>query len=387
MATTGAKRRGHGEDGIYFAAAKNRYVGAVSVGFGPDGRRVRRKVYGRTKQAVRDKLKALHAELDRGLRTSGRYTVRQAVEDWLRDGLPGRSERTRSVNREATAPLLQLIGCRPLRELTAGDVRAALDTLSATHSTRYLQIGRAALSRAIKYAEAHDRVGRNVATLVDIPKGREGRPSRSFTLGQTHALLTAAGESWLNAYVVLSLTVGVRTEEARQLCWDHLDLDGALDADPPVPPSVAVWRSVRQGGDTKTPKSRRTLALPQVAVQALRQHRKRQAEDRLAAGSQWRDHDLVFASAVGTPLDAANVRREFRKITKSAGLGTGWAPLDLRHTFVSLMSADGVPVEEIARLAGHNRTATTELVYRHELRPVITTGAEAMDRILDSPKP
>jgi hypothetical protein len=71
-----------------------------------------------------------------------------------------------------------------LRELTAGDVRDALDTLSTSHSTRYLQLGRAALARAIKYAEAHDRVGRNVATLVDIPKGREGRPSRSFTLDQ-----------------------------------------------------------------------------------------------------------------------------------------------------------------------------------------------------------
>jgi integrase len=67
---------------------------------------------------------------------------------------------------------------------------------------------------------------------------------------------------------------------------------------------------------------------------------------------------------------------------KAAGLGVEWAPRDLRHTFVSLMSADGVPIEGIARLAGHNRTATTELVYRHELRPVITTGAEVMDRIL-----
>jgi integrase len=384
MTATGAKRRGHGEDSIYFATAKNRYVGAVSLGFGPDGRRIRRKVYGRTKQEVRDKLKALHGELDRGLRTSGTYTVRQAVDDWVRDGLPGRAERTRSANREASAPLLEFIGSRPLKELTAGDVRAALDTLSTSHSTRYLQLGRAALARAIKYAEAHDRVGRNVATLVDIPKGREGRTSRSFTLDQARALLKTAAESRLNAYVVLSLTVGVRTEEARQLCWDRLDLDGDPDADPPVPPSVAVWRSVRQGGDTKTPKSRRTLALPQAAVQALREHRKQQSEDRLAAGSQWQDHGLVFASAIGAPLDAGNVRREFRKITKSAGLGMGWTPLDLRHTFVSLMSADGVPVEEIARLAGHNRTATTELVYRHELRPVITTGAEVMDRILNS---
>jgi integrase len=384
MADSKTRRRGHGEDAIYFDATKNRYVGAVSLGFGPDGKRSRRKVYGRTKQDVRDKLKTLHTELDRGLRTSATYTVRQAVDDWLRGGLPGRAERTRSAYREATAPLLDLIGSKPLRELSAGDVRAGLEALSGGLSTRYLQIARASLARALRYAEAHDLVGRNVAALVDPPKGRVGRPSRSFTLEQARALLMAAEKSRLNAYVVLSLTVGLRTEEARDLRWEHVDLDGNPGVDPSVPPSVAVWRSMRHGGDTKTPKSRRTLALPQTAVQALSEHRKQQAEDRLASGSLWHDHGLVFASAIGTPLDAANVRREFRKITEAGGLGRGWAPLDLRHTFVSLMSADGVPVEEIARLAGHNRTATTELIYRHELRPVITTGAEVMDRILNS---
>ena len=384
MTDTTTRRRGHGEDAIYFDAAKNRYVGAISLGFGPDGKRTRRKVTGRTKQEVRDKLKVLHAELDRGLHTCATYTVRQAVDDWLEGGLPGRSERTRSIYREALTPLLGRIGAKPLRELTARDVRAGLETLSGDLSTRYLQIARASLARAIRYAEAHDLVGRNVAALVDPPKGQVGRPSRSLTLDQSRALLEAARESRLYAYVVLSLCVGIRTEEARELRWDHLDLDGEPSAAArPVPPSVAVWRSVREGGDTKTAKSRRTLALPQTAVQALRDHRKRQAEGRLAAGALWQDHDLIFASAIGTPLDAANVRREFRKITEAAGLGTGWAPRDLRHTFVSLMSADGVPIEEIARLAGHNRTATTELVYRHELRPVITTGAEVMDRILN----
>ena len=382
MTDSTARRRGHGEDAIYFDAAKNRYVGAVSLGFGPDGKRSRRKVSGRTKQEVRDKLKALHAELDRGLRTSSTYTVQKAVEDWLEGGLPGRSDRTRSVYKEALAPLMRQIGTRPLKELTAGDVRTGLEALSDGLSTRYLQIAKASLARAIRYAEAHDLVGRNVATLVDPPKGAVGRPSRSLTLEQSLALLDTARDSRLNAYLVLSLTVGIRTEEARGLRWDHVDLDGAPDAARPVPPSVAVWRSVRQGGDTKTAKSRRTLALPRTAVEALREHRKRQAEDRLAAGALWQDHGLVFTSSVGTPLDASNVRREFRRITNAAGLGDGWAPRDLRHTFVSLMSADGVPIEEIARLAGHNQTSTTELVYRHELRPVITTGAEVMDRIL-----
>jgi integrase len=274
------------------------------------------------------------------------------------------------------------IGAKPLKELTAGDVRAGLEALSDRLSTRYLQIAKGSLARAIRFAEAHDLVGRNVATLVDPPKGAVGRPSRSLTLEQSLALLEAARESRLNAYVVLSLTVGIRTEEARELRWDHVDLDGDPGAVRPVPPSVAVWRSVRQGGDTKTAKSRRTLALPQ----ALGAHRRRQAEDRLAAGALWQDHGLVFTSTIGTPLDASNVRREFRKITQAAGLGAGWTPRDLRHTFVSLMSADGVPIEEIARLAGHNQTATTELVYRHELRPVIITGAEVMDRILSRGK-
>jgi integrase len=106
---------------------------------------------------------------------------------------------------------------------------------------------------------------RNVATLIGNPKGQVGRPSRSLTLEQSLALLEAARESRLNAYVVLGLAVGIRTEEARELHWDHVDLDGDQGAARPVPPSVAVWHSVRQGGDTKTAKSRRTLAVPQAA--------------------------------------------------------------------------------------------------------------------------
>ena len=73
---------------------------------------------GKTKSAVSDALKELRRELDRGLRTSRSYTVRQAVQDWLEKGLPGRSDRTRSVYREATSPLLELIGSTALRDLT-----------------------------------------------------------------------------------------------------------------------------------------------------------------------------------------------------------------------------------------------------------------------------
>jgi integrase len=58
-----------------------------------------------------------------------------------------------------------------------------------------------------------------------------------------------------------------------------------------------------------------------------------------------------------------------------------WVPKELRTSFVSMMSNQGVPVEEIAQLAGHASSRTTEMIYRRELCPVITTGAEVMDQI------
>src|SRR5262252_10483040 len=115
MAEASVKRRGHGEDAIYFEAAKNRYVGAVSLGYASDGKRIRRTVLGRTKQEVRDKLKALHAELDAGVRSSPGYTVRRAVDDWLREGLDGRSERTTALYAGLLDPVLETVGAKLLR--------------------------------------------------------------------------------------------------------------------------------------------------------------------------------------------------------------------------------------------------------------------------------
>jgi integrase len=107
----------------------------------------------------------------------------------------------------------------------------------------------------------------------------------------------------------------------------------------------------------------------------------RQEEERVAVGGLWSEHNLVFTTAVGTELDAANVRRSFRSICKAAGVGEDWTPRELRTSFVSLLSASGVPVEEIARLAGHSSSRTTEVNYRKELRPVLVKGAEVMDQI------
>jgi site-specific recombinase XerD len=145
---------------------------------------------------------------------------------------------------------------------------------------------------------------------------------------------------------------------------------------------VAVYRSVRAKGETKTRKSRRVLKLPKQAVESLKEHYTRQATERLRAGTAWQDHGLVFCCEDGTPLDRWQVRREFAAITKAAGLGEEWAPRELRHSFVSILSAHGVRIEDISDLVGHSGTTVTETVYRHEIRPALTTGATAMDKIL-----
>jgi riboflavin biosynthesis pyrimidine reductase len=94
-----------------------------------------------------------------------------------------------------------------------------------------------------------------------------------------------------------------------------------------VPP-YGVWRSVRAGSDTKTERYRRTLGLPQSAIVALREQRRRQAAARFAAGELWQDHGLVFTSSTGKPLDDANVRRGFRGLCQKAGIGGTGETLD-----------------------------------------------------------
>jgi site-specific recombinase XerD len=90
----------------------------------------------------------------------------------------------------------------------------------------------------------------------------------------------------------------------------------------------------------------------------------------------------VFASRVGTALWARKVRRSFRAVLAAAGLDPAeWTPPELRHSFVSLMSGRGVPIEKIARRVGYPETTTTETVYRKQIRPLVVGGAEVMDTL------
>jgi integrase len=379
-------RRSRGDGGLYWSESRERWIGEVTIGFNPAGKRITRKVSGRTKTEAKNKLKDLQRDVDDGHTPAPRgYTVKDAVTDWLTYGLSARNQATiDKYTFLASRHVVPALGARRLVELSADDVDRWLAAKSAELSTNSLRIVRSILKRSVDRAQARDKVKRNVVLLSDIPTGRIGRPSKALTLAQAEAVLDAAEGTPLHAYIVVSLLVGTRTEELRALTWAHVDLVGNPDATPPVPPSVMVWRSTRTGGDTKTRKSRRTLALPRRCVEALSEHQRRQDDVRVLGGAD--DLDLVFSSATGAQLDAANVRRAFRSVLKASGLDpAAWTPRELRHSFVSLLSDAGVPLENISRLVGHSGSTVTELVYRKQIRPVITEGAETMDRIFARP--
>ncbi len=163
-----------------------------------------------------------------------RFTVAEATESWLTNGLAGRSPATVENRRVlAQTHLIPALGRRQVADLTASEIDGWLAGCATRLSTdtvrRLLSILRASLRRA----QARDLVSRNVALLCDPPRGRVGRPSKALNLDQAVRLISAAEQdATMRAYVVLSLLTGARTEELRALTWAHVDLEGDSEAEP-----------------------------------------------------------------------------------------------------------------------------------------------------------
>jgi integrase len=177
----------------------------------------------------------------------------------------------------------------------------------------------------------------------------------------------------LAALFVLSITLGLRPGELRKLTWDLVDLNGGV---------IHVWRSASKTGDTKTPKSKCSLVLPKRAITALNAHKAMQDHERAAAGKSWKETNLVFCHEDGSMYTSDALNWRFSKITRKAGLGH-WHAHEGRHTAVSIMSSNGVPIQEISDTVGHKSTHVTETVYRHVIVPAIRGRATVMDSIFE----
>lgn len=367
------RRRGHGEGSVY-QRADGRWVAAVRL---PDG--ARRYFYARTQREAIDKLRAAQRAVDDGLPLGdGRLTVERFLQVWLESVRGAIRPSTYGVYELAARRLIPHIGRIKLAALAPADVQRAYAALQAQGlATSTVGQMHTVLRIALKQAVRWGLVGRNVTDLVRAPRP-ERREMRTITAEQLDALFAATKDDRYHALWVLLATTGLRLGEALGLRWDDVDLASGR---------LTVVRALqRQRGrgmqfvEPKSAASRRTVFLSQVAVAALRAHRSRQLEERLAAGPEWQETGLVFTTFRGTPLDAPWVCRRFHQALACAGL----PPVrlhDLRHTAATLLLAGGTHPKVVQEMLGHSSVAITLGTYSHTVPAMHRQAAAHFDAL------
>ena len=345
-----------------------------------DGKRKRKYLYAPTKKEAADKLHEAQGQAKAGTVSNDSLTLGDHLARWQSDVLPGKvtpntADNYATMIKKHIAPTL---GKKRLAKLGPEDVARLLRTKTdAGYKPRTVSLIRTILVMSLKQAERWGTVNRNVAALTDGPR-QSKREGRSLTAEQAQALLEAAQGDRLEALYVIMLSLGLRRGEALGLSWEDVDLDEA---------QVHIRHGLkREGGklvvgDLKTESSKATLNLSAREVDALRRHRRLQAEERLRLGAAWVDTGLVFTTTVGTAVDPDNLRHAFDRLCRRAGLGH-WHPHELRHTAASLTIGEGVSLYDVSKILRHSSPRITGDVYAHQLAPARQAVADARDRAL-----
>jgi integrase len=242
--------------------------------------------------------------------------------------------------------------------------------LSATTVSHIHRTLRKALADAV---DVEQLLATNPAARSKRPRSSQAEPIQVWTVEQLGSFLDTARSHRLFAFYRLAAYTGARRGELLYLRWSAVDLDAA---EVTFGGSTAVIRGQRVEGTTKGGRSR-TISLDRDTVAVLREHRRQQAEERLAAGSAWNDTGgLVFVSRWGEPLYPDTVTALMSKLinqrNKSVTLPAKPLPHarlhDLRHLHATTLLLAGVPVHVVAARLGHADPAVTLRVYSHVLR-------------------
>jgi integrase len=339
--------RGKGEGSIY-RRADGRWVAQIEAGRSPAGRRRYARSVRRTRKDAQAALKELQRAADAGVMPGQASTVEVFMGWWLDNVVPG-TVTTETVDRYRWVTdhwITPHVGKVRLNRLTPAHVQAMLVRLEeAGLSPKSRTFARSVLGRALRWAEQTNVVGRNVARLVDGPKVQR-RPSDALTADEAETVLARARGDRLEALAVVALRLGVRRGEALGLRWDDVDLDkGEL--------------TVTKG---KTAAAARTVPLVAGTAAALKDHRRRQAAERLEAGLLWIDSGYVFTTHRGGPIHPRNALGWWHQLTEAAGIGRRRFHAT-RHTTAVLLLDQGVPLEVVSAVLGHANLSITSDVY------------------------
>lgn len=394
------KRRGAGEGCIFAVCRRCRKTllngrcptcggtdvlwGAVGdLGRGPDGKRRRKFVYGKTRKDVAERLKKLLADIQAGTFVDpGRLTVAQFLERWLEDAARHtvRPVTYETYRRYLRVHAIPVIGHLRLAKIQPTDLQHLYASrLQAGKSRRTIEQLHAILHRAFDQAVKWGLLARNPADAVDAPRPTKRQP-KVLTPPQAEQLMKALAGDRLAAMWYLALATGLRRAELVALRWTDLDLDNKTlrveRTAEEVEGQGLIWTP------PKTEKGRRQVLLPDEAVALLRRHRARQAEERLKLGPGYQDHGLVYCWPDGRPLRPSWVTRRFRELAQAAGAPPGITLHKLRHTHVTFLFLAGVHPKVVQERLGHSTITVTLDTYTHVLPTIQEEVVQKLNALL-----
>jgi integrase len=373
------KRRGRSEGGIYKRASDGRWVGSVSLGFGVDGdgklKRKRRVVYGTSKAEVAKELRKLQSSADAGALTeSSRWTVAEFVSHWLEHVARPRVRATTYQRYEQLARLhvnVHLGGVQ-LARLRSQHVEQFYAMLEKNElSGRSRQACGQLLTAALKHAVKTKLLPYSPA--ADIPKARPDHKEMAVLTGdQIQRLLAVSKKTRLHALFALAVGTGMRQGELLGLKWQDINFEAG---------ALAVHRSLAEvkGGflmkEPKSAKSRRTITLPRIVLDALKDHRASMlAEGNIIA--------TIFCTRTGQYISRSNLACQvFKPLLKRAAL-PAIRFHDLRHTHATQLLSQGQSVKAVSQRLGHANVKITLEVYAHVLPGDDQKLADSMNRLL-----
>jgi integrase len=381
-----AKKRGNNEGSIY--RRKNGTWAAQYTVWTAEGRK-RRSVSGKTRAEVSRKLTEAMADRDGGLlHDAGKLTVREYLDRWLADSVKGTVKEATYANyayitHKHVSPAL---GHVKLKTLTPAHVRGfygekARTNLSASTVKKMHVVLRKSLSQAV----SDGLIPRNAADGVKPPRvGAPGEEIKPLGSEECAAFLEASRGERLEALYVLAIHCGLREGELLALRWEDVYLEAAK-------PTMLVRRTLTRGEEgrgwvvgasTKSGKGRR-VRLTRPAVTALKDHRKRQLEERMRLAGLWQDQGLVFAGETGSLFNPSNLRnRSFKRIKARSGVREDLRFHDLRHTCATLLLSEGVNAKVVSEMLGHASITITLNIYSHVLPDMQDSAADAMEAAL-----
>lgn len=319
---------------------------------------------------------------------AGKLTVGEYLDGWLADSVKGTVKETTYasyayVTRKHVSPAL---GRVKLKSLTPADVRGFYGEKSRSNlSPATVKKMHVVLRKSLSQAVSDGLIPRNAADGVKPPRVKApGEEIKPLDSEECAAFLEAARDERLEALYVLAVHCGLREGELLALRWKDADLESTK-------PALLVRRTLTRGENgrgwvvgtsTKSGKGRR-VRLTRQAVVALKDHRKRQLEERMRLVGLWQDQGLIFPNETGSLLNPSNLRnRSLKRIKARSGVRKDLRFHDLRHTCATLLLSAGVNVKVVSELLGHASITITLNTYSHVLPDMQDSAADAMDAAL-----